>query len=256
MRKCWAKSLGDCSGPISGEHVVSAGLFQSAVVSVEGFSWCKGEAKNVGLKTLTRKILCMTHNSRLSPVDDAAIAAFRVFREYIELTNVRETMEERYWTVVHREIDGSKLERWFLKTLINVTFDGQDRIGGQSLMPGLPSTELVEMAFGLRRIPPKAGLYFFAEAGDTISQEDRISISPFFHGDNEYVMGGIFSFYGFQFVLHLGQAGFSSRVEFVDKRGGVSRSNRPTRHLRKLRYTVGSSRKRVSHVIDFKWLPE
>jgi hypothetical protein len=53
------------------------------------------------------------NNTALSPVDEAAIAAFNVFRESVRLTNAREKMKERRWSDEHLEIDGVGLERWF-----------------------------------------------------------------------------------------------------------------------------------------------
>lgn len=128
MNRCWARSLGNCSDKMSKEHTVTAGLFPDSVI-VQGFSWCKVEPKKIGLAGLTKKILCTTDNSNLSPVDNAAIDAFKVFQESVRLTSVREKMNERRWKVSRMLIDGLALERWFLKTLINAAFDGEQKIG-------------------------------------------------------------------------------------------------------------------------------
>jgi len=109
MWKCWAQSLGNCSGPLSREHIVTAGLFGD-VVSVQGFSWCKDEPKIIGLPNFTRNILCATHNRALSRIDTAAIKAFDVFRECVRLVDVRQSMKERFWNIVRMEIDGSASE--------------------------------------------------------------------------------------------------------------------------------------------------
>jgi hypothetical protein len=151
------------------------------IISVQGLSWCRDEPKNVGLPNLTRNILCTSHNSRLSPADQAAIAAFDVLRECVRLTDVREVMKERLWHIVRLEIDGAGLERWFLKTLISITAGGKERIGPKSLAPGELSADLVEIAYGLRKFVPNAGLYSSAEMGETTTSEDRVTIIPFFN---------------------------------------------------------------------------
>ena len=254
MRKCWADSLGDCSDTLSGEHIVSKGLFINDLIAVQGLSWCKNEPKTIGLNNLTRNILCTHHNSSLSPADEAAIAAFNVFRESVRLTSVREKMKERRWTVVHLALDGDGLERWFLKTLINVTTGGKEKIGPKSNTPGEPSSDLVEIAYGHRKFVPNAGLYNSQEAGETIDSEDGVNIAPFFDEKNEYVLGGTFHFRGFRFMLYLGEAGFTGNVTFVHRDGrDTSQYSKPLRHLRQVKVTVGPKRKYVSHTIDFEW---
>ena len=254
MRKCWAESLGNCSDSLSREHTVTAGLFPADVVNVQGLSWCKIEPKSVGLASVTRKILCGTHNNALSPVDSAAIAAFDVFRECVRLTNARELVKETIWRVVHMPIDGSGLERWFLKTLINLTTGGIQKLGPKSLVPGEPSADLVEIALGLRQFAPNAGLYSSAEKGEGVTSEDRVSIIPFFDANSEYVLGGTFYFRGWRFMLHLSEEGFTGNVRFAHSNGNpVSSYSRPLRHLRQMRFTISPLKKRVSHVVDFKW---
>jgi hypothetical protein len=240
---------------MSGEHTVTKGLFTDDLVVVQGLSWCKDGPKTIGLSSLTRKILCTHHNSKLSLVDDAAIAAFNAFRKSVRLTDIREKIKERRWSVVRLPVDGDKLERWFLKTLINITVGGKEKIGRKSDTPGEPSSDLVEIAFGIRKFVPNAGLYNAQEAGETIDSEDRVTIAPFFDSKNEYVLGGTFYFRGFRFMLHLNETGFTGDIILVHKDGReTSRHSKPLRHLRQLKVTVGPTRRYVSHTVDFEWL--
>jgi hypothetical protein len=253
MRKCWAESLGDCSDKLTGEHIVSAGLFQNDMVCVQGLDWCKDAPMTVGLANVKRKILCKHHNEIQSVVDDEAIVAFDAFRESVRLTNARVQMPERRWNIVRLDIDGVLLERWFLKTLINVTAGGIHKIGPNSKVPGEPSPDLVEIAYGRRKFVSDAGLYYSAEAGETITSEDRVTIIPFFDAKNEFVLGGTFYFRGYRFMLILLDVGFTGRVTFIhgDRRNS-SRYPKPLRHIKYLKSTVGPSNY-VSHIIDFKW---
>ena len=252
MRKCWAESLGNCSDTLSGEHIVSKGLFTNDMVVVQGLSWCTNEPKTIGLSSLTRNILCTHHNSILSPVDAAAIVAFNAFRESFRLTAIRETMKEKRWTVEHLPIDGDGLERWFLKTLINIVAGGKEKIGPKSNMPGEPSDDLVEIAYGHHKFVPEAGLYFSGEVGEKINSEDRVTIVPFFDLGNECVLGGMFYFRGLRFMLSLDEAGLTGNVFFVHNDGREnSRYSKPLRHLRHLKLKVG---RYVSHSVDFGWI--
>ena len=118
--KCWASSRGDCAGRQSGEHIVSAGIYDGPTVFVRGYPWCR-TVKEIGLDRATAKILCEHHNNTLSPVDDAGIAAFDTLQEMFRLQDVRRRHKPSTgrWTLVESEIDGLGFERWLLKTTIN-----------------------------------------------------------------------------------------------------------------------------------------
>ncbi len=73
----------------------------------------------------------------------------------------------------HR-INGNLLERWFLKTLINISCDKEYPIGGKSQVPGRPTDELVRVAFGLTRFKGKAGLSFVVRTGMRIRATGKL----------------------------------------------------------------------------------
>jgi hypothetical protein len=77
--------LGACSGGFTGEHIVSAGLFDGDAITVKGFPWCLEEQKTIGLSSLTGTMLCKQHNNDLSPLDAATIDAFDILREIEKL---------------------------------------------------------------------------------------------------------------------------------------------------------------------------
>jgi hypothetical protein len=199
---CWAAPLGDCDQKISREHLVSECLFESDQLMVQGFDWCLNEPKSIGLSSLVRKNLCRKHNSRLSDLDSAALHAFNVFRKSIDLNHVREKIKRPpLWNVKRLKIDGPLLERWFLKTLINVCSGEKWRIGLGSHRKGTPSKELVEIAFGLRCFTNGGGLYITSRAGEQIDSMDRVSVQPLTEAEN--VAAGRFNFRGYRFFLSL-----------------------------------------------------
>jgi hypothetical protein len=236
---------------MSGEHIVTAGLFDTDNVTVQGFRWCV-EPKEIDLSNLTRNILCRKHNSDLSLLDSAAIAARDVFRECTRLTNVRQSIAPRRWSISHLGINGLALERWFLKTLINLAIGGDARIGPLSIGPGEPSDDLVEISFGLRPCPGKAGLYVSARVGETLHCEDRVTIISFFDTTNEHVMGGTFYFRGWRFILYLDSGGLSPDVNMVHRDGRREKLARPIYHPRQMNFTIHNP-PRLSHVVDFDW---
>jgi hypothetical protein len=75
MRTCWASVLGDCGGGISGEHVLSACVFDGPEVLVHGLPWSAEGEKKIPPKRLVGNVLCKRHNERLSAVDSAGATA-------------------------------------------------------------------------------------------------------------------------------------------------------------------------------------
>ncbi|HWG18978.1 MAG TPA: hypothetical protein VG225_00525 [Terracidiphilus sp.] len=203
-KKCWAASLGDCSGGISREHLVSQSLFPTGSVVVQGLHWCKDEPKPVGIESLTSKILCRKHNSDLSDVDSAAKRTFDTFVESMRLLDARRNLHLRRYTMKRFTINGLLLERWFLKTLINIGFDREWIIGEGGHPAGEPSEELVEIAFGKAKFRPKAGLYTAAYAGENVTviyDGFGLHYTPKTIGNS--LLAGGFTFGGYRFFLNL-----------------------------------------------------
>ena len=137
MTYCWAESLGGCSDKISKEHIISAGMFPDPTVHVKGLSWCPDEFKEIPVATFVKRILCAYHNQYLGKkIDRAGIAAMDAFRDEIKLTNARKAMKPIRWAVKEFRIDGRGLERWCVKILINMTAEGEYRIGRDSEVNG------------------------------------------------------------------------------------------------------------------------
>ncbi|ADW71613.1 hypothetical protein [Granulicella tundricola] len=243
MRECWAASLGNCRGGISREHVVSQCLFSSGSITVKGLDWCAGEAKTIGIQGLTRNILCEGHNSDLSPLDAVALQTFDSFDSAIKLRDFRQQYSPKInWTLRTFDIDGKLLERWFLKTLINITLDKTWIIGTGERELGKPSIELIEIAFGLRGFSPNEGLLVSAHVGYTGDLRQGLSFTPLTEGGN--LVAGRFSFACLQFLLNLSP----HHLRF----DGTSQL---LHHLRWIYFAMTDSRKRSkqSHRIRFSW---
>ncbi|WP_321475861.1 hypothetical protein [uncultured Paludibaculum sp.] len=211
MAECWARSLGGCSGKISGEHLISEGIFAGREIGVKGLPWCREEHRFIPIAAYTANILCTTHNSVLSPVDDAAIYAFNSLRMAQRMQDERKALlETRLWAgrfdMHDYELDGEKLERWFLKTLINMESAGKQALplGTSRNAPG-PPPELVQIAFGLRRFQNGTGLYFAGREQDVVRTAEQISYVSLIKDtdNNACVAAGEFHFFGLRFILLL-----------------------------------------------------
>ena len=109
VRQCWASILGNCEGPLTGEHLVTQAHL-GPTVEVCGLHWCMNELKTVGSAGLTCKCLCRHHNNALSPIDQELMK----FRGAIEGTfQKRPPNSPFFWY----QVDGLRLGRWVAKTV-------------------------------------------------------------------------------------------------------------------------------------------
>ena len=123
-RTCWAASIGGCSGKISGEHVISHSILRAALEFDRRLSLLhitiKRTLREQSIKSATVNRLCVRHNSQLSNLDAEALRFFRAMLRAIDPKQPRETFESS----IPREerFDGRLLERWALKTFLNMCF--------------------------------------------------------------------------------------------------------------------------------------
>lgn len=179
MSKCWAKSYTPCCLGASREHYISAGLFDQPTIFVQGFNWCP-EEKEIGIGALTSKILCSKHNSTLSSADEAGIRAVRAIDSTVDLA--KDTLHQ---------LDGTGLERWLLKTAINVTFRGNQKLGVGMLGAEMsyPAPYLLEAVFGDRVLEYKMGMYALFPKGPYLFRKGEIVVAPI---QKEGEIGGLY----------------------------------------------------------------
>ncbi|SHN40551.1 hypothetical protein SAMN05192549_11112 [Duganella sacchari] len=213
--ECWAASRGDCTGKISREHVVSKCLFITPKVQVQGYSWCKHEPKVVGIEAITSKILCKGHNNSLTDLDAAAGHAFNAIREHCYRENQhRKVSPLSELMVPPAVIDAKLLERWLLKTLLNLSFKGDLFIGEDGTEKGVPPKSLVDTCFGSQPFEGKAGMYVAANLGMWIRSTDTIQFAPLIK-DDERILGGFFEFRGIRFFLDLTKEGLQHPLSSI-----------------------------------------
>lgn len=167
-RTCWARELGDCKGPLTGEHPVSGAFFSSRLVRLHGSGVRDGL---FGMPSFKRKMLCAHHNSALSPVDTEA----KIFSDSLKDAEHR-VQSLIYLPNLNYRINGPRLERWFLKTFINLFIckpSGWHYPGG--FPPTRPPIHLVRAAFGLETLKPPMGLHDLGPHRDKRAVENYFS---------------------------------------------------------------------------------
>lgn len=202
---CWAESLGDCKLGKSGEHLVSQSIFVGPAITVTGAPWRATDApKTIGLASAVANILCGGHNSRLSETDSAAGDAMSALRGFIETQESRRRLTPRAWSIMVYRVSGPLLERWFLKTLINLTVVTDPGSLWEARQPfNRPPDRLVQAAFGLKRLVFPAGLYFDGQIQKKITS-DREGLECLHVVDAEnQIVGARFLLRGFPFLLWL-----------------------------------------------------
>jgi hypothetical protein len=200
--RCWANCLGDCAEGMSGEHYISQSVFTDADIRVQGFSWCKGEAKPIRVETLKTQILCKKHNTQLSDIDSAARASLNSIRDAWVLFDARNKLQERAWRIKRFEVDMLRLERWSLKTLINLNHIDGWVIGDHPSKKYMPNRELVEVVFGHKRFTDAKGLYMMARAKQEITlMEGAFSFSATTNA--QQLVGGHLWLWGIPFYISI-----------------------------------------------------
>jgi hypothetical protein len=249
MRSCWAACLGDCSDKISGEHIITNGAFLTDVVTVKGLPWCLDDFKTIGLASLVKNVLCTDHNSRLSEADAGAIQLRKAICDSADLSELRKRMPPQDWPVKKFSVNGSGLERWCLKTLITIAFDGKIPIGDGDSPPDEPPRGLVETVFGLSQFQrPRTGLYWMGDGGDEVMVSEGIVVTTFSDRANR-LAGARFWFWGLELLLMLND-GPTGQFSFTSADG--KQSVQPKTWYRPHAINVSVSG-RPSHSLEFIW---
>ncbi len=246
---CWAEKLGGCADKKSREHIISAGIFPEGTIYVKGFPWCRDELKEIGVSSFTKKVLCEWHNNTLTHVDQAGIGAMNVLRQEVQISTAREKMKPRRWTVEKFQIDGRGLERWFLKTLINVATDGIYKIGRDSAEIGKPSERLVKIAFGKETFKAKAGLYSLGHVGQSLKLREGVLLNPLIDTAKD-IVGVLFHFHGYRFLLYLEEEGLQPNIPIPSMFGEQAHSTQTLYQPEALKFNLG---KYLSHSIAFTY---
>ena len=249
MINCWASRLNDCCDNTSREHLISASLFpKSNTIFVQGFHWCQNEVKEIGLASLTSKILCKHHNNNLSELDTAAGHAFNNFEYIAKLMTEASENKERF-KVKETHVNALLLERWLLKTLINVCYEQKQLIGNGNEL-GIPDDTLVKICFGKSKFTGGAGMYIAANVGDQIGFGSHITINTLVEESENRVVAGMYKFAGLLIFLWLMPEELPNNFNWIKHQSLEWLNVRPSRPFKKLKFKIPSG---SSHTLHFHW---
>jgi hypothetical protein len=241
--------MGGC-GSASREHIVTESLWLGTKINVTGFPWCKDSAVEIGLSSFTAKILCREHNSLLSSTDAEAKKAFEAFRESTRLSNEREENVHHAWPPVSFVIDGLLLERWFLKTLINIV-SLQERTDLVWFGTNQPPEHIVRIAYGRKKFLWPKGLYAAATLNQAEHSDESMNFSPLLHEETASIAGGLFTFRGARFLLYLGRRPLPEPFDLPNTNLPNWKSSILRYRLKHIEWTLEAGRQ--SHSINFLW---
>jgi len=234
---------------MSKEHIISAGMFPNPILCVKGLSWCPNDFKEIPVASFTKRILCERHNEFLGrKIDRAGIAAMTAFRDEVLINNARTAMKPIRWTIKEFRIDGRGLERWCVKTLINVTAEGEYRIGRDSEVIGQPSARLVRIAFGQENFRSRAGLYGLGALGN-LKIKDGFRVIPYI-GKDVTLLGGLFGIHGYRFLLFFEEEGVNRTMSVPDLDDGPDYETQTLYPLLAVNFKIG---KYLSHRLKFDY---
>jgi hypothetical protein len=158
--------------------------------------------KEIGIASFTQQMLCKKHNEELGANVDAVSKHTRdTLAQAYELLNARKKIQSRHWTIQYFETDMLLLERWCLKTLINMNHQGGLKYLDDSEADSPPS-ELVEFVFGRRQFTDYKGLYMVSEAGSEIHFDDGW-LRVLAKASQGRLVGGQFMLWGIPFYFNL-----------------------------------------------------
>lgn len=197
LDRCYMHELGNCEGPLSGEHLVSQVVIEvlrgRGDFTVSGLPWQEaGEEKPLAPGNLTANCLCRRHNSALSPIDSAAGLFF---------SGLRECMEGEIAPIPYL-FSGHDIERWLLKTMKAMAVS-RNLARGRVRLPGTfqRDIDVIQMLEQPEAWPPAAGLYFIMPIGARFVNDPRFRLQPWFDDAQEEIVGLWASFIGLEFVM-------------------------------------------------------
>ena len=206
--ECYARALGGCSREMSGEHYVSKSVLElvenragqkSKSIRVTGLSFQQpGALQQLGISSLVGNILCKTHNSRLSPLDDAGKAMFTAM-DCMNDGAGDQSLPERVLRV-----DGDGLERWVLKSMCGGLYSGAFKVSPTKTLRGnCPPAEWLDILFNGADLPPGQGLlYMPRKPGETVTADEYVlKFEPIGSRDGDGIGGLRVWFLGFEFAL-------------------------------------------------------
>lgn len=233
-QSCYARSSSDCSRDVTREHWLSADLLKRIAdhntVLVEGAAWMSGAetGRQIGVGSLSSKMLCGRHNAALSPLDVTAATFFEYFRDdQLDLATHMGTREfDRTFTM----INGPVLQLWLLKVIWGAIEARTVRVNGriaERFRLGVTKEQLTEILWRGSPWPAHWGMHLFNHQGDHHEPVRLNSTRLRLVTAGDEILGGAVRLSGFEFCLafeHPDAAGVYQPAALTLQRTGFPRS--------------------------------
>ncbi len=171
VRQCWASSLNNCEGKLSGEHVISDGITDSSF----NLYYTLPSKKKIKSDSVKIRFLCQKHNSELSDYDaegQKLVWAMRhlVYGEYNK--NLEVEFKDGFKLI---RINGGRLERWFAKTLINLSCYKAMMDSFKYPVQATNGLKLIDYLFRGKPIDSQYGLYLIKNGTNLVNTNQPLT---------------------------------------------------------------------------------
>lgn len=165
---CYLRDTHDCCEKLSREHLMTRRILELSDGPTAGYRWLKGLTKDLPPDALAARVLCRSHNSRLSKLDDVGIAVFAAMRAC--------TLGEPGPT--HLIVNGHDFERWLVQRAAAVMYSGNADFRGFKVDLGKFAQPEVRDAL-VEGVWPAGGGLYLTDAPPK-AKLDGTEMAPFF----------------------------------------------------------------------------
>lgn len=187
--RCYAHLLGGCSNRISGEHVFTKAIMGEGNITLVGHPGIP-DHKTIGINSAVSNILCTSHNSILSILDDEAVKLSKALDDFHASTSGEFSIK----------IKGLIFERWLLKGVMGRLAAGQTPLG--RTYPSNPA--IVGALFGIIPLPNPMGMSSMVGVGrmqfhtkETLFRE-LLAVDP---AGQSHIVGAFVTLHGIPFMF-------------------------------------------------------
>ncbi len=188
-RKCYAASLGDCRGKMSREHYISDCMLPDNLTFHGGVKFA---GRPIPKASAVAKILCESHNSKLTLFDEEACALLNAMNYPDKYESLSQEQRNNHG-VINFEIDGDKFEKWLMKTTINHLYQVDNNYINHA-------EACLEYLYKGKNFGRPSGLYGFQHGYKCYGHQKGFKLFPLF-GINELCTGLLFFINEYPFVF-------------------------------------------------------
>lgn len=163
-----------------------------------------GWSREVRVSNLVSKMLCDGHNHGSSELDAAGGRFSDALRGFADLAVERKYTRLK-WVAKRFDVDGPLVERWMMKTAINLMVGYREDlpIGSEAAEINRPHVELAEMVYGRRPVSSPYGVWYVTPLDGKTGIDDHFNIRHWRNGD--VACGTLFTICGFRFAVSLSE---------------------------------------------------